>query len=260
MPDPIASVPIETLVAFEEPHQSERRPTDLVSITVSLFNYGRFLEECLASVAAQTHPDLELIIVDDCSTDGSEKVAATWLAQHKRRFARALLVRHLQNQGLSQARNTGFLLANADFVFALDADNVIYPRAIARLYEALAGTDFGVAYSQLETFDEAPGLGYADIWDPAHLARGNYIDAMALIAKWAWQKVGGYTLMKFGWEDYDLWCKFVEHGIAGVFVPEILCRYRIRSASMLRQITNPRVVDLIQDMTARHPWLALKPP
>lgn len=260
MPDSIASVPIETLVAFEEPHQRERRPSDLVSTTVSLFNYGRFLEECLASVAAQTHPDLELIIVDDGSTDGSEKVAAAWLAQHKHRFARALLVRHLQNQGLSQARNTGFLLANADFVFVLDADNVIYPRAIARLYEALAGTDFGVAYSQLETFDEAPGLGYADIWDPAHLARGNYIDAMALIAKWAWQKVGGYTLMKLGWEDYDLWCKFVEHGIAGVFVPEILCRYRIRSASMLRQITNPRVADLIQDMTARHPWLALKPP
>ena len=48
------------------------------------------------------------------------------------------------------------------------------------------------------------------------------IDAMALIAKWAWAAVGGYAHIPYGWEDYDFWCRCVEHGLWGQQIPEIL--------------------------------------
>ena len=126
---------------------------------------------------------------------------------------------HKDNQGLAQARNTAFELAETEFVFVLNSDNCLYPRAIARLLESLDEGDKGVAYSQLHLFDEECRLGNADVWSYDRLREGNYIDAMALIRKSAWVQVGGYTPMQ-GWEDYDLWCKFMEAGIEGVFVPE----------------------------------------
>jgi hypothetical protein len=61
----------------------------------------------------------------------------------------------------------------------------------------------------------------------------------------------------YGWEDYDLWCKFVEAGIEGVFVPEILCRYRVHGSSMVRTETINRIDAVRQRMAMRHPWLSL---
>jgi GT2 family glycosyltransferase len=81
---------------------------------------------------------------------------------------------------------------------------------------------------------------------------------MALVSKPAWQQVGGYTqLAASGWEDYDFWCKFVEHGLSCAFVPEILCRYRSHAASMSNVETNPNAGSLILEMSLRHPWLEL---
>ena len=256
-----AGAPTATLFARESPTRlhEEGAPAEgvLVSVVVTLFNYGHYLEECLRSVVAQTHRRLELIIVDDHSTDDSAAVAKAWLATHHARFERVALLRHTANQGLSIARNTAFAAAQGEYVFVLDADNAIYPRAIARLLDAIRSGDYGVAYSQLELFEDESRLGDADVWDPDRFQRHNYVDAMALITKAAWARVGGYTIMKFGWEDYDLWCKFVELGISGLFVPEILCRYRVHGKSMLRVQTNPRAGAVIKDMMTRHPWLRL---
>jgi glycosyltransferase involved in cell wall biosynthesis len=228
-----------------------------VSVIVTLFNYGKFLPECLTSVAAQTHGRLELIVVDDCSGDDSVKIAIAWLEQNASRFERARLRSHKKNQGLSQARNTAFAASRGPYVFVLDADNLIYPRAISRLLEALQDANAAVAYSQLEMFDEAWGLGLADVWNRDYFKRSNYVDAMALVAKFAWAEVGGYTPMDQGWEDYDLWCKFIERDFQGIFVPEILSRYRVHAASMLRTVTNVASSRVRHAMISMHPWLEM---
>src|SRR4051794_36234657 len=82
------------------------RPRSLVSVTVTSFNYGHFLPGCLTAVADQTHEELELLIVDDASSDASADIAKEWTERHAERFWRARVVRHRRNQGLSQARNT----------------------------------------------------------------------------------------------------------------------------------------------------------
>lgn len=230
-----------------------------VCVAVSLFNYAAFLPDCLNSIAAQRYEALELVIVDDHSLrDDSVAVAKAWLAKNADRFSRVLLLRHAHNQGLAQARNTAFTHAQAQRVFVIDADNEIYPRCIKRLAEAMDEAQSEAAYSQLEFFGDERQLGYADIWQPDGFEEGNYVDAMGLISKQAWRAVGGYTHIEGGWEDYDFWCKFVEHGFSGAFVPEMLGRYRVHGASMLRSETSTRYASINIEMSLRHPWLKLK--
>jgi glycosyltransferase involved in cell wall biosynthesis len=229
-----------------------------VSVIVTLYNYGHYLDACLDSIRAQTQKDIELILVDDCSPDGGLGVATRWLARNEDVLAGYRLLHHTKNMGLAYARNTAFAHAAAPYVFVMDADNMLYPPAIARCLDAIKSSGAGAAYTQLEFFDERSAIGLADFWSVERLKRANYIDAMALIDKKAWATVGGYTqLMATGWEDYDFWCKFVEHDLHAVFVPELLCRYRWHAKSMSMTETNPNAGALILEMSMRHPWLEL---
>jgi hypothetical protein len=140
----------------------------------------------------------------------------------------------------------------------MDADNLLYPRAIERCMQAMDASGAAGAYTQLEIFGDRTGIGDADFWDCERFKPRNYVDAMALVSKAAWEQVEGYTqLGANGWEDYDFWCKFVEHGLHCAFVPEMLCRYRVHGTSMLHTDTNPNAGKLILDMTVRHPWLEI---
>ncbi len=238
---------------------NRRQPDPVgISVIVSLYNYEVFIVECLESVRRQTYPHIELIVVDDNSQqDHSVLSAQTWLEQHASRFDRVALVRHKTNRGLAAARNTGFGMVRTEFVFVLDADNVLYPRALGRLYDAVITAPASAAYSQIELFGEQKGIGQADIWSRERMRLGNYVDAMALISVQAWRKVGGYTHIEGGWEDFDFWCKMIEEGITAVFVAEILCRYRVHKSSMLRTFTDLATAQLKIDMILRHPWLQL---
>lgn len=231
---------------------------ELVTVAVSLYRYAAVICEALDSVAAQTHKRLELIVVDDRSPDDSAVAAETWLRANASRFERTRLLQPRINLGLSRARNLAFEQATADMVFVLDADNTLLPQAVSRLSQALSACDAGVAYSQLIYFEAARGLGAADVWSREFFRDDNYIDAMALVRKSAWGAVGGYAELEYGWEDYDFWCRFVEAGINGVFVPELLCRYRVHDASMLRNDTVAGRRRLVETMMARHPWLNLR--
>ena len=76
-------------------------------------------------------------------------------------------------------------------------------------------------------------------------------EAAALLA------AGGFSSMAVeeGWEDYDLWCRFAELGFEGVFLPELLCEYRVHGTSMLRSRTNNHYMALDMEMRLRHPKL-----
>lgn len=229
---------------------------DTITVAVSLFNYARFVPECLDSIAAQTHRHVELIVVDDHSQrDDSVELTQQWMDQRASRFQRVSLLRHVRNQGLAQTRNTGFGYARTDPVFVIDADNQIYPRALARLFEANRHRQYDAAYSQLELFGTQVGIGYADVWSKDLFRTGNYVDAMALVSKRSWSQVDGYSHVEGGWEDFDFWCKFIDEGMQAIFVPEILCRYRVHGGSMLRTETVSAIERLKIELSFRHPWL-----
>jgi len=235
--------------------KSLRETTALVTVAISLFNCRDYIISCLESVKSQTLNEIDLIVVDDCSTDNSLTIVADWLAKNENRFGDVLFVHHKSNRGLPYARNEAFARAHTDFVFVLDADNLLYPRCLERLLDSLKQCDASFAYCLLEKFGEEIGIGNTRPWDPIALQHGNSIDAMVLHRKEVWERAGGYAtdMPTMGWEDFDLWFRIAEVGGWGVQIPEILARYRVRRNSMLHTITNPKADKLWAYIRAKHP-------
>ena len=248
-----------------------------VTVVITSYNYEAHLLDALESVAAQTLPVLDLIVVDDGSSDGSLALATTWMERHRERFNRLILRQSLTNAGLGGARNIGMDAAETVHVMQLDADNTLRPEACETLLESMNnGTAY--AYPLIACFNEngpvlmdmtadthhQPGTPelLGDLpFNPLSLVSGNRIDAMAMVTKWAWAAVGGYYVSReaMGWEDFDLWCSMAERGLPGHHVPQILADYRQHETSMTNASTEKdahkaRVVAFVQD---RHPWIRL---
>lgn len=235
-----------------------------VTVCISLYNYQNYIVETLQSVYEQTHFGLDLVVVEDCSTDDSRAIAERWLRENRQRFNAVHLAQHKQNQGLSAARNTAVSVSATPYVFILDADNLLYPRCVERCLEALeADCQASVSYPIIEKFGEEQALIGNVVWNRDRFKRKNCIDAMSLIRRRDLAVVGGYSELaavgKLGWEDYELWCKFIDRNFYGVPVPEILARYRTHKMSMLNSISNQQgnIERLHQEMMKLHPWLEL---
>jgi hypothetical protein len=250
-----AGSPVEAETDHLTPAYAYAEPA--VSVVVPLFDHADHVVEALDSVAASRFREIELIVVDDASTDDSRRVARDWLEAHT--GIAAALVHHPVNRGLPATRNKGIELARGEMVLPLDSDNTIYPSCIERLTEALAADrDAAFAFGILEQFEgEHPvGLSGQFGWDTERLAVENYIDALALVRRSALDKLGGYSTdpRLYGWEDYDLWCRIAERGWHGAHVPEIIARYRLAPQSMI-SLTNLSDIEAREALAERSPRL-----
>jgi glycosyltransferase involved in cell wall biosynthesis/predicted SAM-dependent methyltransferase len=244
---------------YEIAFSSDQKLNSKVTVVVPLFNYEQYIEEALNSVAGQTLQLIDLIVVDDCSTDNSLKRATNWAKKNIDRFNRLLVLRNRHNCGLAHTRNCGFSVADTTYVLPLDADNRLLPLCCERLLEEIEQRHSGYVYSTIQCFGDSK-VKISDIpYIPQRFVAGNHIDAMALIAKETWAFCGGYENIKFGWEDYDFWCRIAELGISGHWHNEVLCEYRVHKNSMLRTQTTAKenYLQLMSDFTRLHPWVAL---
>lgn len=102
-----------------------------VSVIIPIYNVEQYLEACLKSVVEQTLREIEIICIDDCSTDGSMEVARKFAVADQR----IILLEHDVNKGLSAARNTGLSAAKGEYIYFLDSDDYIRREALERLYD-----------------------------------------------------------------------------------------------------------------------------
>jgi len=231
------------------------------AVIVPLFNYARYIEETLDSVAAQTDDDICLIVINDRSTDDSLEVAMKWMESASLGRKSARLLSHVVNRGLSITRNSGIAFSRSDYCFFLDSDNILYPRCVEKHVSALAtNVHADAAYSLIEVFDARAGISGSNVFNRDRLKHGNYIDAMAMVRRDFLLRMDGYYPIKHGWEDFDLWLRMCEEQGLAIQIPEILSRYRVHESSMLRTQTNldRNMRELCDTMYARHPWLDLR--
>ena len=100
--------------------------TPLVSIIVPVYNVASYIDACLASIKQQTYQNIEIIVVEDCSTDDSKQVLASHLTDE-----RIKVIQHYENSGLSAARNTGIKSAIGEYMMFVDSDDIIDTRLVA---------------------------------------------------------------------------------------------------------------------------------
>ena len=237
--------------------------TPEVSICISSFNYADRITAALESCHGQSLQAVELLIVDDTSTDDSLNQCRRWLESHGQRFCSAQLLQHQKNSGLAAARNTAFAAASAPWCWVLDADNQIDANACERcLGLAKASPEqTAVVHPLIRICDDNGNphgfVGNGHPWQREQLQAGNVVDAMALVRHEAWKAVGGYSHIPGGWEDFDFWCKLIEAGWSGVLYPQALATYTQHGTSMLQSQTNQRQRKLSRLLQHRHPWLQL---
>lgn len=223
-----------------------------VSIIITCYNLGEYLQEALDSALRQTYPDLEVILVDDGSTDPETRRTIDQLAPHPR-----LRVFRTVNQGPSRARNYGISLATGAYILPLDADDRILPEYVARA-AAILDADPGVAFvgCHYRTF----GLRQSEYRPEAYRLPDMLVENVAPVAslfrRCAWEEVGGYCPELNQLEDWDLWIGMLERGGRGVVVPEILFEYRVRPNSNLSHVRQPALYQQrMQLLYARHAGL-----
>ena len=121
-----------------------------ISIIIPVYNIEKYLKKCLDSVVNQTYQNLEIILVNDGSTDNSGKICE----EYKRADSRIVLI-HKENEGLSMARNTGLDIASGEYIFFVDSDDYISENMLETLYNSLLETQSDMAVCSIQYVDEA---------------------------------------------------------------------------------------------------------
>jgi GT2 family glycosyltransferase len=236
----------------------EANPEPALSVVIPSYNQASFVSAAVESAISAVGVELEIVVVDDCSSDHSAAVVRSLLEAHDERALK--LVECADNAGLSEARNQGFLQARAALVLLLDADDALLPHGPAALRDALqAAPDAAFAYGILARI----GLEHEDLlgtsaWDPALFRHGNYVPVTcSLVRRSAWELVGGYTaegLLELGWEDLDFWLRLADSGQHAAHVRRIVGTYRVHGVSM-STVTNIHAAALMTFLRERHPRL-----
>ena len=200
-----------------------------VSVIVPCFNTGQYLDEAVHSVLNQTEDDVEIIVVDDGSTDPA---TVSLLAGYRRPRTRVL---HMVHAGLAAARNLGIAEATGEYVCALDSDDRLEPSYLAKTTRVL-DTDPSVTFvsAWLRTFGDETWEWKPERCDLLALLTEDTVLTAALVRRDAVIAAGGYDeqMPVQGDEDWDLWLTLVERGGRGTILPEILFNYRRRPDSL----------------------------
>lgn len=215
-----------------------------ISVVIPCFNSGATVLQTVSSVREQTWPDVEIVVVDDGSTDPATIEVLNG-------FAGIVLVRQA-NAGLPAARNAGFAMASGDYVLPLDADDWLEPDAIETLALALETSTAAFAYSFLALEGEARGVlpkAY-NFFEQLFL---NQMPYCILLSRDLWQQVGGYDeSMRRGYEDWEFNIRLGAAGHFGTVVPRPLFHYRVSSAGMLISHSNRLHGELWAEIQRRH--------
>ncbi len=230
-----------------------------VACVIPAYKQPGLLAEALASVMAQTLPDVAAIVVDDgCPMPETREVALEAAARHPGRVH----VLRSRNGGLSAARNRGIeyalaALPDARAVYMLDADNRILPsfleRGLALLDDCPADT--GWLYPDIDSLGMADCSDCSGEFSRLSLLLDNYCEAGSLIRRDMLEAGLRYDeTLRQGWEDVEFWLRGLDAGFVGRHWPNAGFRYRRRAESMLAE--SDRIVPQLRAaMWAGHPAL-----
>jgi glycosyltransferase involved in cell wall biosynthesis len=204
-----------------------------VSVVIPCYNLGQYVEEAVDSVLAQTYQDLEIVVVNDGSTDPHTNAVLAGLERPRMR------VLTTENRGVSAARNLGVRQARGRYIVALDADDRLHPQFLAKTIAVLdADPEVGFVSTWVEGFGLEQWIWRQERCDFPRLLAECVVLTASPVRREALEAVGGYDArFSEGDADWDVWIGLVERGWRGAIVPEVLFYYRQREGSMRRLCT-----------------------
>jgi glycosyltransferase involved in cell wall biosynthesis len=194
----------------------------MISIIIPVYNGAKTLLATLLSIEKQTWRDFEVIIVDDASTDNTQKVFEKFSHENKLNNFYYYTKRN-KNSGAPVARNYGWKKSKGNFLFFCDADAVLKVDALEKMVQTLnSHPEASYAYSSFYW-----GKKLFKLWpfDAERLKKMPYIHTMSLIRREAFPENGwDESIKKF--QDWDLWLTMLENGRSGIFVDDVLFKIK----------------------------------
>jgi glycosyltransferase involved in cell wall biosynthesis len=210
-----------------------------VSVIIPCYNVSGFVARAVKSVRCQTHPDLELIAVDDGSTDGT----LDELYHLSGEAGTPLTIIRQENMGACAARNSGLTRSTGDFIQFLDADDVLLPDKITHqldLARRAGGADLIIGSHA--TFDaQGSSLGRTiqrphqrDVWLDL-MAHGFGVTSALLFARTKLKEAGGWAEGLRSSQEYDLMFRLLKNDARVVYDPEVLTEIHQRTSGSISQ-------------------------
>jgi glycosyltransferase involved in cell wall biosynthesis len=213
----------------------------LVSIVVPIYNVEDYLSECLESIAQQTFQDIQVILVDDGSTDRSPAMCDRFAEAMHQRFP--VIVVHQKNSGLSSARNSGIKEATGQFIVFLDSDDYVNSTLVEKCVNECTVHQHDIVFYKYERFDDAK-----------RCLSDRFPDYQAGSSRKVLSSIYSYNLDNFAWsfmaktalygdvqfpvarnyEDRATTYRLVGKASSIGFIPEPLYYYRIRQGSITK--------------------------
>ncbi|MDT3686615.1 MAG: glycosyltransferase family A protein [Pseudorhodoplanes sp.] len=217
-----------------------------VSVVVPCYNGARFIDQLMATLAAQTFRDFEIIIVDDGSGEETRAKLDS--------LGPTVRVIHQVNQGPGAARNTGIEAARAEIVLALDCDDLLEPSYLAETVPVMqaAPADVGL----LLTHERMSGLRqgveehYFKFFDQLFI---NRVPSCLMMRKEAWRNAGGYdAAMREGYEDWEFTIAMAAAGYRCIEIPKPLFIYRVSNDGLLLRLSSKLHAQLWARIRRKH--------
>jgi Glycosyl transferase family 2 len=228
--------------------------TPSVSVAIASYNYGRFLGDCLASVLSQGGVDLQVIVVDDASTDETIDLAEEFAC----RDSRVTVVRHETNRGHIATFNEGLRSASGDYVLKLDADDMLAPGALARAAAVMEQhPEVGLVYGRPLHFEGSPPKT-ADrtargciVWPGRHWLAERCRTGLncisnpeAMVRRSVLREVGYYDARLPHTFDFEMWMRLAAVSNVGRVEGSVQGLYRVHPESFQRTIHAGTLISL----------------
>lgn len=221
----------------------------LVSVIIPCYNQAVFMEQTIQSVLHSNYSTIEIILVNDGSTDNTEEIGKKLESENENIFYYSQI-----NSGPSVARNHGIRKAKGNYILPLDSDDIISVDYISEAVKAFeADHEVKVVYCEAEKFGEKEGRWNLKPFSLQSLAVNNMIFVSALYKKEDWERCGGYSkdMVSVG-EDWEFWISMLKNGGKVVKLPITGFYYRIRSNSRRKGMTNAKKKQMIDYVNIKH--------
>lgn len=203
---------------------------ELVSIIMPSYNTAKFISETIESVLAQTYPNWELIIVDDCSTDDTDAVVCPYLVDDRIRY-----IKNEKNSGAAVSRNRALREAKGKWVAFLDSDDLWFPEKLEKQISFMRKNDYHFSYTNYIEIDETTNPNGRSVTGPKKVTRHgmyNYCWMGCLTVMYDAETIGLIQIADIKKNnDYAMWLKVCQKADCYLLC-ETLAKYRKRSGSI----------------------------
>lgn len=203
-----------------------------VSVITPVYNAEKNIAKMLDSVLNQTYSNIELVLVDDCSSDKSSKI----ISDYKKKYSNIIYFRHDKNLGAGAARNKALELASGQYVAFLDSDDIWYPQKIKKQISLIEKTKTPFCYTAIEMIDENDRIikkkrKIKTTCTYKYLLKNTIIATSSVVIDR--NVLGDFRMpLRRGGQDYATWLKLLRNNVIAYGINEALVKYRVSKNSL----------------------------